>query len=119
MIDAPATRGRSTAVLMSPVPLHREGVKVEPSKPLELELLAELRAALAEQDVAADVHDEVSGLAVTTDTPGVVLWIFVNFSNRYFSWAEANHQHPVNDVAGAARRIAVHVQGFKLIGGES
>lgn len=92
---------------------------MESSKSLELELLAELRAALAEQDVASDVQDEVSGLAVRTDTPGVFLWVFVNFSNRYFSWAEANHQHPVNDIAGAARRIAVHVRGFKFIGGEA
>lgn len=104
---------------MPPVPLHPEGVKVESSKSLEMALLAELRAALAEHDIASDVREEVSGLAVTTDTPGVALWVFVSFGNRYFSWAEANHQHPVNDVPGAARRIAIHLRGFNVIGGES
>jgi len=92
---------------------------VETNKSLELELLAELRAALTEHDVESDVREEVTGLAVTTGTPGVFLWVFVSFSNRYFSWSGANHQHPVNDVAGAARRVATHVRGLHVIGGES
>jgi hypothetical protein len=91
---------------------------LETSKHLELELLAELRAALTEHDVRSDISEEVAGLAVTTKTPGVCLWVFVSFSNRYFSWAGANHQHPVNDVTGAARRIAAHVQGLHLLDGE-
>lgn len=92
---------------------------METNKSLERELLAELRAALTEHEVTSEVHEEVAGLAVTTDTPGVFLWVFVSFSNRYFSWAEATHQHPVNDVAGAARRIATHVRGFRVVGGDS
>ncbi|WP_285620202.1 hypothetical protein [Actinoallomurus iriomotensis] len=91
---------------------------METSKSLEMELLAELRAALTEHDICSEIREDVAGLAVVTDTPGVFLWIFVSFSSRYFSWAEASHQHPVNDVAGAARRIATHVRGFRVVGGE-
>jgi hypothetical protein len=112
-------RSMSRDFLTSSVPLPPRDVRVETNKSLELELLAELRAALTEHDAASDVREEVGGLAVTTGTPGVPLWIFVSFGNRYFSWAEANHQHPVNDMAGAARRIAAHAQGLRAIGGES
>ena len=58
-------------------------------------------------------------MAVTTKIPGVCLWVFVSFSNRYFSWAEANHQHPVNDIAGAARRIAGHVHPASAVRGHT
>jgi hypothetical protein len=78
---------------------------------LEIELLAELRAALAEHDVRSDVRDEVAALAVNTGLPGVYLWVFVAFDGRYFSWDSANQQHPVTDVQGTARRIAVQVSG--------
>ncbi|WP_433180645.1 hypothetical protein [Actinoallomurus sp. CA-150999] len=91
---------------------------METSRQLELDLLAELRAALTQHDVRSEISEDVAGLAVTTKTPGVPLWVFVSFSSRYFSWAGANHQHPVNDIAGAARRIAEHVQGLHLLGGE-
>jgi hypothetical protein len=90
---------------------------LETSKRLELDLLAELRAALTQHDVRSEISEDVAGLAVTTKTPGVSLWVFVSFSNRYFSWAGANHQHPVNDIAGAARRITTHVQGLHILGG--
>ncbi|MFI0450708.1 hypothetical protein [Actinomadura sp. 6N118] len=84
---------------------------------LELDLLAELRAALVEEELTSDLREDLAALAVSTDTPGVYLWVFVSFTNRYFSWARGNHQHPVNDVAGAARRIATHVRGLHLLGG--
>jgi hypothetical protein len=92
---------------------------LETSKQLELDLLAELRAALTQHDVKSEISEDVAGLAVTTKTPGVCLWVFVSFSNRYFSWAGANHQHPVKDVPGAARRIATHSQGLHLLDGDA
>lgn len=75
---------------------------------LQLELLAELRAALAEHDLRSQVREDVAALAVDrgTETP---LWVFVGISGRYFSWGRAEYQHPVRDVAGAARRIAEQV----------
>jgi hypothetical protein len=92
---------------------------METSMNLEVELLAELRAALTEHDLESDVRNEVAGLAIRTDVPGVHIWVFVSFSNRYFSWARGNHQHPVNDIPGAARRLATHVSGLHLLeGGE-
>ncbi|SFP73746.1 hypothetical protein SAMN04489713_1177 [Actinomadura madurae] len=90
---------------------------METTMSLELELLAELRGALAEHEIRSEVRDEVAGLAVDTDAPGVYLWVFVSFTGRFFSWARGNHQHPVNDMAGTARRIATHVQGLHLLGG--
>ena len=88
---------------------------METSMSLELELLAELRGALTEHEIRADVREDVAGLAVWTQTPGVCIWVFVSFTGRYFSWNRGNHQHPVNDMAGAARRIATHVQGLHLL----
>ncbi|OLT14163.1 hypothetical protein BJF79_03095 [Actinomadura sp. CNU-125] len=84
---------------------------------LELELLSELRGALAEHEIRSELKEDVAGLAVSTDAPGVYLWVFVSFTNRFFSWARGNHQHPVNDMAGAARRITTHVKGLHLLGG--
>ncbi len=90
---------------------------MDTSMSLELDLLAELRAALVDHGIASEVREDVAALAVSTETPGVYLWTFVSFSGRYFSWARGNHQHPVNDMAGAARRIATHVQGLHILGG--
>ncbi|TDE26441.1 hypothetical protein [Actinomadura sp. 6K520] len=72
----------------------------------EIELLAGLRAELTEYEIRSEVREYVSGLAVFTDVRGVFLWVFVSYSGRYFSWDRADRQHPVNDVPGAARRIA-------------
>jgi hypothetical protein len=83
---------------------------------LELELLSELRGALTEYEIRSEVNEEVCGLAVSTDTPGIKVWVFVSFSTRYFSWTRATHQHPVGDMTGAARRIATHVKGLRLLG---
>lgn len=96
---------------------QRGANRMETSMSLELDLLAELRAALSENEISSEVREDVAGLAVSTDAPGVYLWVFVSFSGRYYSWAQGNHQHPVNDKAGAARRIATHVQGLHLLGG--
>ncbi|WP_146778808.1 hypothetical protein [Actinomadura craniellae] len=83
---------------------------------LELELLAELRGALVEHEIRAEIREDVMALAVLTDTPDVFFWVFVAFNMRYFSWNRGNHQHPVNDVAGAARRLADHITGLRLVG---
>jgi hypothetical protein len=91
---------------------------METSMSLELELLAELRGALTEHEIKSQVRDDVAGLAVATDTPGVCLWVFVSFSGRFFSWNRGNHQHPVNDVTRAARRVATHVRGLRVLGGD-
>lgn len=90
---------------------------METTMSLELELLAELRGALTEHEIRSEVREDVAGLAVATGVPGVYLWVFVSFNTRFFSWARGNHQHPVNDMAGAARRLAAHVRGPQIIGG--
>jgi hypothetical protein len=71
---------------------------METSTALELELLAELRAALTEHDITSEIRESVSALAVTTGTPDVCM---------------------VNNIPGAARRIATHVRGLHILeGGE-
>jgi hypothetical protein len=84
---------------------------VDTSVRLELELLAELRVALVdEHEIRSEVHERLPGLAVETCTPALYVWVFVGYSGRFFSWHNADRQHPVNDVPGAARRIAAHIR---------
>jgi hypothetical protein len=74
---------------------------------LGIELLAELRAALADQhEINSEVREDVAGLAVHTRVPEIVVWVFVGYDGQYFSWRSAQCQHPVKDIAGAARRVA-------------
>ncbi|WP_141579365.1 hypothetical protein [Actinomadura sp. WMMA1423] len=76
----------------------------------QIEILAGLRAELTEYEVRSEVREDVAGLAVCTDVRGVFVWVFVSYSGRYFSWNQADRQHPVNDIPGAARRIAEQVR---------
>lgn len=76
----------------------------------EIELLAGLRGELTEYEVRSEVRENVAGLAVFTDVDGVFVWVFVSYSGRYFSWDQDGRQHPVNDIPGAARRIAEQVR---------
>jgi hypothetical protein len=73
---------------------------------LEVALLAELRAALTEYMIRSEVRGSVMALAVETGNPASRLWVFVAFDGRYFSWDNADKQHPARDIGGAARRIA-------------
>jgi hypothetical protein len=76
----------------------------------EIGLLAGLRAELTEYEIRSTVRDDVAGLAVFSGMGSIVVWVFVSYSERYFSWDRAKHQHPLNDVPGAARRIAEQVR---------
>lgn len=80
-----------------------EGPSPEPG------LLAELRAALAEHDIGSELREDLACLAVKMHAPGSCLWVFVSFGGRYFSWNNAELQHPVRDMQGAARRIATQI----------
>ena len=78
---------------------------------LETGLLAELRAALAEHEISSEVRRDLACLAVKGTASSCCIWVFVSFGGRYFSWNNAEYQHPVRDISGAARRIAAHVHG--------
>jgi hypothetical protein len=69
-------------------------------------LLSELRAALTEYDLSSELRQELAALAVRRQPDDPALWVFVAFGGRYFSWNNAENQHPVFDVKGAAHRIA-------------
>jgi hypothetical protein len=84
---------------------------VEASTSLEVALLAELRAALTEHMIRSELRASIAALAVETSKPGAYRWVFVAFGGRYFSWDNADQQHPVSDVEGAARRIAEQING--------
>lgn len=89
------------------------GEAVDASMSLEIQLLSELRAALADQhEISSDVRDDVAGLAVHTGVPAVYVWVFVGYAGRYFSWRGAQCQHPVTDVAGTARRVANDARSY-------
>ena len=80
---------------------------------LGIQLLSELRAALANQhETGSEVHESVAGLAVQTSVPEVIVWVFVAHDGQYFSWRKAQCQHPVKDVAGAARRVADEARSY-------
>jgi hypothetical protein len=87
------------------------GERVETSMALEFDLLAELRDALAdEHETPSQIREQVAGLAVETGIPAVYVWVFLSYNGRYFSWHNADRQHPVSDVSGAARRIATQIK---------
>jgi hypothetical protein len=86
---------------------------------LEVGLLAELRAALAEHDIGSELREDLACLAVKTQAPGSCLWVFVSFGGRYFSWNNAELQHPVRDMQGAAHRIAMQVHDTPAGSGQS
>jgi hypothetical protein len=82
---------------------------VEAGTSLEVALLAELRAALTDHMIRSEVRTTIAALAVKASEPDGYLWVFVAFGGRYFSWDNADRQHPVNDIRGAAQRIADQV----------
>lgn len=77
---------------------------------LEVGLLAELRAALAGHDIVSELRQDLACLGIKVHAPGSYFWIFVSFGCRYFSWNNAQLQHPVRDIEGAAQRIAIQVR---------
>jgi hypothetical protein len=81
---------------------------------LEAGLLAELRAALAEHEISSEVRRDLACLAVKGAASSCCIWVFVGFGGRYFSWDNAEYQHPVRDMSGAAHRIATHVHSASV-----
>lgn len=76
----------------------------------ELRLLAELCRELVGLGLAVGLRDALPGLTVTTDIPGVPLYVFVSETGTHFDWNNAAMRHPVDDPVGAARRIAVFLR---------
>ncbi|HEU5025117.1 MAG TPA: hypothetical protein VFV01_09390 [Spirillospora sp.] len=84
----------------------------------ELRLLGELRASLARLGLGVQLHDGLPGLMVSTANPGLFVWVFVGASGRTFTWRRDDSKHPVDDVPGAATKVAhfVTAQGGQLNG---
>ncbi|GLY78659.1 hypothetical protein [Actinoallomurus iriomotensis] len=76
----------------------------------ELRLLGELHDELAGLGLNVGFREALPGLTVTTDVPGVPLYVFVSESGTDFDWHNAAMRHPVRDPAGAARRIAAFLR---------
>lgn len=76
----------------------------------ELGLLGDLCRELVGLGIKARLRDALPGLTVTTDIPGVPLYVFVSESGRAFDWHNAEMRHPVDDAPGAARRIVAFVR---------
>lgn len=84
------------------------------ARSLEIELLAELRAALAEHEVSSELREDLSCIAVKGTASHFFMWVFVGFSGRYFSWGSAEYQHPIRDIPGAARRITSQIHRMTM-----
>ncbi|MFB9832178.1 hypothetical protein [Actinoallomurus acaciae] len=82
----------------------------------ELRLLGELYEELAGLGLNVGFRDALPGLTVTTDVPGVPLYVFVSESGTDFDWHNAAMRHPVGDPAGAARRIAAFLREHRTGG---
>jgi hypothetical protein len=80
----------------------------------ELRLLGELYRELVGLGLRVGFRDALPGLTITTDIPGVPLYVFVTESGHDFDWNNAEMRHPVEDAAGAARRIAAFLQDHGL-----
>lgn len=80
----------------------------------ELRLLGELCRELAKHELNVGFRDALPGLTVTTDIPGVPLYVFVSESGTDFDWNNAAMRHPVDDAAGAARRIAAFLREHRI-----
>jgi hypothetical protein len=81
----------------------------------ELRLLGDLYRELVCLGMKAGVRDALPGLTVTTDVPGVPLYVFVSESGRTFDWHNAAMRHPVDDTPGAARRIVAFLRGESAV----
>lgn len=79
----------------------------------ELRLLAELCRELADLGLTVGLRDALPGLTVSTDIPGVPLYVFVSETGTHFDWDNAAMRHPVGDIPGAARRIAAFLRGHE------
>ena len=80
----------------------------------ELRLLGELSGELGELGLNVGFRDALPGLTVPTDVPGVPLYVFVSESGTVFDWNNAAMRHPVQDAAGAARRIAEFLRDHRI-----
>jgi 8-oxo-dGTP pyrophosphatase MutT (NUDIX family) len=80
----------------------------------ELRLLRELYEELAARGLNVCFRDALPGLTVTTDVPGVPLYVFVSESGTDFDWHNAAMRHPVDDPAGAAVRIAAFLRRHRV-----
>lgn len=76
----------------------------------ELWRLAELSQELVGLGLAVGLRKSLPGLSVSTAIPGVPLYVFVSETGTHFDWSNAAMRHPVDDVAGAARRIAAFLR---------
>jgi hypothetical protein len=80
----------------------------------ELRLLGELCRELVKLGLKVGFRDALPGLTVTTDIPGVPLYVFVSESGTDFDWNNAAMRHPVQDVQGAALRIAAFLRDHSI-----
>ncbi|TDC55347.1 hypothetical protein E1281_12975 [Actinomadura sp. KC345] len=88
------------------------------ARDVELRLLADLQTSLVGLGLAVRLHEAMPGLLVGTANPGLFVWVFVGASGRTFTWRRDDSKHPVDDVPGAAGKVArfVAAQGGQLNG---
>ncbi|MDF5752927.1 hypothetical protein [Spongiactinospora sp. TRM90649] len=75
----------------------------------EADKLIQLRNALLELQVSAELRDNGAALLIRRPVPGAPVWVFVGYGGVYFSWQSAERRHPVADVDGAAQVLAKYI----------
>ncbi|RKS79571.1 hypothetical protein BZB76_1043 [Actinomadura pelletieri DSM 43383] len=88
------------------------------ARDFELQLLNDLRTTLLGLGLAAQLDENMPGLWLRTANPDLYVWVFVGASGRTFTWRRADSKHPVDDLPGAAAKVArfVTAQGGQLNG---
>ncbi len=76
------------------------------ARDVELRLLADLRTSLLGLGLAVRLDEAMPGRLVATANPGLFVWVFVGASGRTFTWRRDDSKHPVEDVPGAASKVA-------------
>lgn len=76
------------------------------ARDVELRFLTDLQTSLVALGLAVRLDAGMPGLLVSTANPGLFVWVFVGASGRTFTWRRDDSKHPVNDVPGAAAKVA-------------
>jgi hypothetical protein len=79
-----------------------------------LRLISGLCRELAKLGLNVGMSDARPAVVIRTGLINPPLWITVDASGEFFEWRDADEQHPVTDLAGAAARIAEHIRNRDL-----
>jgi hypothetical protein len=84
----------------------------------ELDLITGLCRELAKVGLTLGMSDAKPAVVIRSGVCSP-LWVTVDASGEFFEWEDAEHQHPVNDPAGAATLMSQYVKAQRSRPGEA